>query len=102
MTCRPTTRMLTRTALLAGLSLSVAGCVVEPVNPYPPVPAPRMEVVPPAPRTAAVWQPGHYLWNGRAYVWEPGHYVVRAGGQWVRGHWVRRGREWAWEPAHWQ
>jgi len=98
-----TVAMLTRAAVLAGLLLSVAGCVVEPANPYPPVPAPRVEVIPPAPRPAAVWQPGHYQWNGRAYAWIPGRYVARAGGaHWVRGQWERRGREWVWVPAHWQ
>jgi hypothetical protein len=96
------TGRLARGALLAGLALSVTGCVVEPANPYPPVPAPRVEVVPPAPARAVVWQPGHYQWNGAAYVWVPGRYIARTGGRWVRGHWQRAGGGWVWVRAHWQ
>lgn len=91
-----------RGALLAGLALVVAGCVVEPANPYPPVPARRVEVIPPAPARTVVWQPGHYQWNGGDYVWIPGRYITRNGGHWERGHWQRAGGGWAWAPAHWR
>lgn len=94
--------LLTRRTLLAGLALPVAGCVVEPANPYPPVPARRAEVIPPAPRGAVVWQPGHYQWDGAAYVWVPGRYVARRAGRWERGHWQRAGGRWVWVPAQWR
>jgi hypothetical protein len=97
-----------RTALLqasvfATLALAVAGCVVQPVNSYPPVPEPRAEVIPPPPQPNLVWQPGHYQWDGRAYRWEPGRYINRPyGTHWVRGHWAPEGGRQVWVAPHWQ
>jgi hypothetical protein len=99
---------LARAALLVTLSLSVVGCVVQPdnsyaPNPYPPVPAARIEVVPQPPRRAMVWQPGHQQWDGREYRWEPGRYLDRPyGTHWVAGQWARSNGRWVWVAAHWQ
>ncbi|MBN8891577.1 MAG: hypothetical protein BGP12_10145 [Rhodospirillales bacterium 70-18] len=86
----------------AALCLSVAACVVAPANPYPPVPAARVEVIPPPPRAALVWQPGAWHWNGAGYQWMPGHYIERAPGhRFVPGHWVRGPYKWRWVPGGW-
>ena len=89
-------------AALLGL-LALGGCVVESVNPYPVLPPPRVEAVPPPPSAVVVWEPGHYHWNGVGYVWIPGHYVTRMAGmhRWVHGHWANRGGPWVWVPGHW-
>jgi hypothetical protein len=94
---------LTPAAALLALGMLTSGCVVEPVNPYPPPPAPRVEVLPPPPGPAFVWEPGHYHWNGAAYVWLPGRYVTRIAGttHWEHGHWANRGGAWVWIPGHW-
>lgn len=72
--------------------------------PYPPVPAPRMEHMPPPPGLNYVWARGHWRWGGTAYVWVPGHYVVRRANyhQFVPGHWANHGGRWVWVDAHWQ
>jgi hypothetical protein len=83
---------------------ALAGCVVESAAPaYTVVPAPRTEVVPPAPGPAYVWQPGGWHWNGATYVWIAGHYVVRqpAWSRWVPGRWENRNGAWIWVPGHW-
>ncbi len=97
-------RRLVAPAALFGL-LAVAGCVVAPPNPFPPPPAPRVEVVPP-PRPGQVqtiWQPGQWHWNGAGYVWIPGHYVERVVGtsRWEPGHWALRRGAYVWIPGRW-
>jgi hypothetical protein len=71
---------------------------------YPPIPPPRVEVVPAAPGPSVVWQPGHWHWNGREYVWVQGMYVRRHAHYhaYVEGHWAARGPNWVWVPGHWQ
>ena len=85
--------------MAAGLAIVLTGCVAAPAGP-PPVPAAQIEVVPPAPSTRVVWQPGGWHWNGGAYFWRPGHYVERLAAyhHWVPGHW---GPDGAWIPGHW-
>jgi hypothetical protein len=71
---------------------------------YPPIPPPRVEVVPVAPGARYVWEPGHWVWNGRAYVWIGGHYVIRRAAyhEYVPGHWgVRFGRP-VWIEPFWR
>jgi hypothetical protein len=88
----------------AGVALAASGCVATVTAPYPAVPAARVEVIPPAPSVAVVWEPGHWQWNGASYEWVPGHYVERAavtGTQWVTGHWENRAGGWVWVPGHW-
>jgi len=99
-------------------ALAAAGCAVTeyPVatttpaatvvatNPYPPVPAARVEVVPSAPSATVVWEPGHWRWNGATYEWLPGSYVERTvvtGTRWVEPHWEGRGGSWVWVDGHW-
>ncbi|HET6306344.1 MAG TPA: hypothetical protein VFG12_04115 [Rhodopila sp.] len=86
----------------------VAGCAQQAQrseNPYPPVPAPVVEMIPKPPVTAQAleWQPGHWDWNGSGYVWARGQYVPAAGhGQlWMPGWWARTDAGWVWRPAHW-
>jgi hypothetical protein len=90
----------------AVLLSSLAGAVAQPyaVAPYPPVPPPRVEQVPPPPNARFVWQPGHWQWRGREYAWVGGHYVQRRPhyAHYVPGHWTVRGGTWVWVPAHWQ
>jgi len=87
--------------LLCGVALAASGCVVD-TAPYPPIPAPRVEVVPPAPGPRLAWEPGHWRWNGSAYLWVPGHYVEgRVGVHWIDGHWANRAGAWVWVPGHW-
>ncbi|GAV35187.1 Hypothetical protein RMHFA_01841 [Roseomonas mucosa] len=103
-------------APLATLAL-VAGCVPPPQplpampphasrQPYPPIPALRVEPEPPRlPGAEYVWQPGHWQWDGVAYRWEPGRYVLRhivGGGTWRHGEWVWTRGGWAWEPGGWR
>jgi hypothetical protein len=65
--------------------------------------------VPPPPfgDTLAVWQPGHWRWQGtpgNEWVWAQGTYVDRPAGQtaWVQGQWLQVGNSWQWSEAHWQ
>ena len=54
-------RRCIRLAVIATGCLIVTACIVAQPNPYPP-PPPRVEVVPAPPRTAMVWEPGHWFW----------------------------------------
>lgn len=38
-------------------------------------PPPAYHSPPPAPSSLAVWNPGHWEWNGAQYVWVPGRYL---------------------------
>lgn len=42
----------------------------------PPPPAPLAEAIPPAPATNAVWIPGAWIFDGRAYAWSAGHWEI--------------------------
>jgi hypothetical protein len=52
----------------------LSACIVEPAR--PPEPAPRVEVVPPAPAPGYHWVKGHYRWEGNHWNWVPGHWVA--------------------------
>lgn len=87
--------------LAAGLA---ASAIAQP--PYPPIPPPRYERVPPRPGPHSAWVPGHWNWNGTQYVWVEGHYVRRwrQRGHWAPGHWAwapRAGR-WVWRQGRWE
>jgi hypothetical protein len=90
--------------LLAVSALGLMMAAPAFAQPYPPVPPPRAEMVPPPPGAQYAWEGGHWHWNGAQYAWVPGHYVVRRAGwhNWVPGHWADRGGRWVWVPAHWQ
>ncbi len=42
------------------------------IAPTAPPPA-QVEVIPPAPNTSVVWQPGRQTWNGTGWTLQPGH-----------------------------
>jgi hypothetical protein len=71
---------------------------------YPPIPPPRFESTPPPPPGRYIWQPGHWVWNGRAYVWAPGRYIPHRTyyREYIPGHWEMRGGGWTWMPPHWR
>ena len=82
------------------------------------MPAPRVEIIRPAPGPGYNWVPGHWAWRGR-WVWIPGHHVrgvvsampaevvevVSARPSpvhyWVKGHHVFEGGHWVWRPGVW-
>lgn len=84
--------------VLAGLGAAAA----QPM-PYGPVPGPQSEAVPP-PRAGAIWEPGHWHWNGERYVWLRGQWSIGGPryGHYMQGHWGWDGGHWAWRPAHWE
>lgn len=69
----------------------------------PAPPAPRVEVQPPAPDAQAVWDPGHWNWDGTQYVWVSGHYIERpnVAMHWEPGHWLSENGSWVWMDGHW-
>lgn len=85
---------------------TVATAVGQPRPPYPPVPPPRYEAVPPPPGARYAWVPGHWQWNGYRYVWIGGRYDIRqpGWGHYAPGRWVWSAREgrWVWSPANWR
>jgi hypothetical protein len=98
-------------ATLAGaLALSLACCTVQTAptvaaNPYPPVPPPRVEVVPKPPVSAEplVWTPGHWDWTGAGYTWTEGRWgpAVTPGHAWRPGYWAATSSGWVWQPGGW-
>jgi len=55
----------------------------------PPAAPPPTEVQPPRPTVTAVWTPGQWQWDGRAYVW-------------ITGSWrIPPTQEHTWKPAGW-
>jgi hypothetical protein len=95
-------RFAVRTALVTLMLTAGAAGLAQ--AQYAPVPPPRYEVVPPPPvGPRAVWEPGHWHWNGARYVWIGGRYVAFRPNyhHYVPGHWARRGGGFVWIPAHW-
>ncbi len=92
----------TRRILLTSVFAALSGAAVEQPG-YPPIPPPRVEVVP-APRPGYIWRPGHWRWDGGRYLWVPGAYLLRQHGwhAWVEGHWAMRGGRWVWIEPHWR
>jgi hypothetical protein len=97
-------------ALLFAAVLGTSGCVVAGpgpgINPYPPVPALRAEIIPkpPVSEDQLIWQPGHWDWLGGSYAWTAGQWVPAAGhsANWQFGYWTSNSeRQWVWIPAHW-
>ena len=70
--------------------------------PYAP-PAPQVENPPPATSPLAMWQPGHWSWNGSQFVWLSGHYVERpsATATWRPGYWQQGRAGWVWVEGSW-
>jgi hypothetical protein len=96
-----------RLAAAAVVTLGLAGCATPPPNviPYPPPPAPIVEVLPKQPISAVplIWQPGSWGWTGASYAWTQGMWVPQEGhGQlWQPGFWSHTPTGWIWVPAHW-
>lgn len=85
------------------LDTALAGPAAMPRPAYPPVPELRTEILPQPSMAGAVWEPGHWAWNGAGYDWEAGRYLPRPPqGRFVQGHWAVRGNAWMWAPAHWE
>lgn len=80
-----------------------AGHVAALVAPYPPPPK-RAEIPPPPSSTDALWQGGHWSWNGARFVWIPGSYIRRPTPttNWMPGYWDQDSRGWIWTDGHWQ
>jgi hypothetical protein len=94
---------LTGSLLAVALTAGIAGAAIaQPA--YPPIPPPRVEVMPAAPGARFIWEPGHWRWTGVQYVWDPGHYIARRPhyAHYAPGHWAPRGGAWVWVPAHWE
>lgn len=104
-----------RVGVILALGL-LAGCVAAPspqgeVQPQPgalvvvpPPPAPRFETQPPPPGESAVWDPGHWRWDGHDYAWVPGRYEARPSpqAQWRPDGWIERNGAWVWQSGHWE
>ncbi len=73
------------------------------VAPYPPPPK-RAEIPPPPPSTDALWQTGHWTWNGTDFIWTPGSYIQRPTptANWLPGYWVQDSSGWIWTDGRWQ
>jgi hypothetical protein len=118
---RNTSNRIVLTALAASLLLGpgVGVSCAQPVIVERAMPAPIVEVVPPAPRVGLAWVPGHWVCREGAWFWVKGHYVegvvppmpapvveVRPVAPspkhvWVRGHWGWEGTRWNWHPGIW-
>ncbi len=72
------------------------------VAPYAP-PPPQAETPPPTPSALAMWQPGHWGWNGTQYSWASGHYVERPSpsANWTPGYWQQGPAGWTWTNGYW-
>jgi hypothetical protein len=84
------------------LAPSGAGTMSGLVAPYAPPPA-RAENPPPSSSPLAMWQPGHWSWNGSQYVWMAGHYVERpsSSANWIPGYWQQGAGGWTWVDGRW-
>jgi hypothetical protein len=70
---------------------------------YPP-PAAKVEELPAAPSTHAVWVDGEWSWNRQRWSWKPGGWTEpAAGARFVRSGVARQPNgALAWHPGHWQ
>lgn len=72
-------------------------------QPPPPPPAPAENIpAPPAPN--ALWIPGSWLFDGRAYAWMGGHWEIPPPNAhtYVAAHWETRPSGPAFVPAYWR
>ncbi|MGH7029545.1 MAG: hypothetical protein ACREE9_14500 [Stellaceae bacterium] len=81
---------------------SSSGTMSASMAPYAP-PPPRAETPPPPPSPLAMWQAGHWFWNGSQFIWTQGHYVERRSptADWLPGSWQQGPRGWTWVAGHW-
>jgi len=73
---------------------------------YPPIPPAPTETevftAPPAPN--AIWIPGYWSYDGRAYTWVTGHWEVPppAATTYVTAHWETRADQYVFVPSYWR
>jgi len=66
-------------------------------------PAPRVEVVGPAPHTGFVWIPGYWNWVDGHHVWIAGRWEApRPGYRWAPHRWVHEHDGWRLEEGRWE
>ena len=104
---------------LAAVALTLAGCVVAPLEePYYPAydrgtahstviytapPAPPVEYQGWPPASGYVWIDGYWNWGGARYAWIPGRWVEPRPSQvWVPRVWQRDGERWRPQGGHWE
>jgi hypothetical protein len=118
--------ILIKTILITATVSLIAGCVerqvvyrdrpvyVQQPPPYaplpqgqvvfvdPPLPPPRIEVIPVAPDPTYIWVGGSWEWRGQ-WVWAGGHWRHRPhpNAVWVQGHWNHQGQTRVWVKASW-
>ncbi|HVS54234.1 MAG TPA: YXWGXW repeat-containing protein [Opitutaceae bacterium] len=71
--------------------------------PPPPPPAPA-ETVTAAPAANAVWVPGYWVYDGRAYAWVGGHWEIppQNAHTYVASHWENQGRGYVYVQSYWR
>jgi len=101
-------------AMLSACSTSPANSIdgaYSPDKPATPVivaslppPPKRAEIPPPAPSPHALWDCGHWGWNGTRYVWSPGRYLERPrpDANWMPGYWQQEAEGWLWVEGRWR
>jgi hypothetical protein len=69
-----------------------------------PPPAKRAEIPPPAPSPQALWDTGHWSWDGVRYAWTPGRYIERPqpDANWIPGYWQQEAGGWTWIEGRWR
>ena len=69
----------------------------------PPAPT-TAEVVTASPAPNALWIPGYWTYDGRAYSWLPGHWELPPANarSCVTAHWDQQGERYYWIPSYWQ
>ncbi len=73
------------------------------VHPAKPMPQPKQESVPKAPREGAYWAPGDYYYDGGDWGWADGYWLDAPieDAMWVPGHWADHWWGNSWVPGHW-
>jgi hypothetical protein len=75
----------------------------QPAAPQSPPPAPA-ENIPAAPAANAVWVPGYWIYDGRAYTWAGGHWEIPPANAhtYVAGHWENQGGSYVYVQSSWR
>lgn len=70
----------------------------------PPPPPPQAEAVPPPPVANALWVPGFWTFDGRAYAWNTGHWEVPPPNAqaYVAAHYESRQNGVVFVPGYWR
>ncbi|MCC7410279.1 MAG: YXWGXW repeat-containing protein [Gammaproteobacteria bacterium] len=103
--------VLVRCLAALTLATSLAGCVVQPVEPgrvavarvvVAPPPLPVYEL-PPCPGDGYLWIPGYWQWGADDYFWVPGTWMLppRAGLLWTPGYWGFVGGVYVFHDGYW-